>query len=129
MKFTTFCSIWIGLFLLGAPLAFAEGGQGLSADTIVSKMQTKLNLTPEQATAVKPIVEETMAKRQEIRGAGGDKREMFKQMKQLKEEEEKKLSGVLTPEQMKQWTDAKSEMRQKFMERKRSGGGGMGAVE
>ena len=46
--------------------AFAQE-QPPSADDIVSKMQTKLNLTQDQVSAITPIIEKYASKRQELR--------------------------------------------------------------
>ena len=136
MKRMAISGVCAALFFLGSSLAFAQQGGGMgggmSADAMAQKMQKKLNLTQDQVNQIKPILEENMAKRQQLKGSmqgGGDRSAMFKQMKQMQEEQNQKLSKVLTPEQMQQWTAAKTDMRQRFMQRKRGGQGqdmGMG---
>jgi hypothetical protein len=58
----------------------------LTADDIVAKMKTQLGLTDEQVDEVKPIIVDHLAREQ-----------------QLKLEEKKRLSKVLTGQQMFTW--------------------------
>ena len=51
------------LLLTAVPL-FAQEEQPPSAEDIVSKMQSKLNLSQEQATAITPIIEKYTSKAQ-----------------------------------------------------------------
>ena len=60
--------------------------QQLSADDIVAKMKTQLELTDQQVDEVKPIIKNYLAKE-----------------KQLKLEEKKQLSKVLTGQQLYTW--------------------------
>ena len=63
MKSKTVAGISVALFLLAG---FAYAQEQKSADEIVQKMIIDLNLTPEQTSAIKPIIEDNMAKRQEL---------------------------------------------------------------
>ena len=79
------------IFSLLMVSAYAKEKQGpppkpLSADDIVAKMKTQLELTDQQADKVKPIIENYLA-----------------QIQQLKLEEKKQLSRVLTGQQMFTW--------------------------
>ena len=64
----------------------------LSADDIVAKMKTQLELTDKQVVEVKPIIENYLAKE-----------------KQLKLEEKKQLSKVLTGQQLYTWNFLQNE--------------------
>lgn len=80
----------------------------LSVDERFATMKADLKLTPAQADSVKPILAEFAAKRQQVRDDAKsqvliDENAMRKQMDQIREEENQKLSGVLTADQMKQW--------------------------
>ena len=85
--------------------AFAQDeGQGSShqppsADEIVSKMQSKLNLTQDQVTAITPIIEKYTSKREDLRqtmeDGTADRDSIRSQMKQLKEDEAQELSQIL----------------------------------
>ena len=101
------------VFFVSALPAFAQdqpsGGdrQPPSADQIVSKMQSKLNLTPDQVAAVAPIIVKYSSKRQELHQSmedgTADKDSIRSQMKQLKTDEGQELSQVLSADQMSQW--------------------------
>lgn len=82
----------------------------LGVDERLAAMKTELNLTQAQADAVKPIIEEYTAKRQQVRDdtkgqVSIDKNAILNRMEQLREEENRKLNQVLTPDQMKQWNN------------------------
>ena len=78
-----------------------------SAENIVARMQSKLNLTQDQVSAVLPIIEKYVSKRQDLRESmedgTADKDNIRSQMKQLKEDEDRELSDFLSPEQLSQW--------------------------
>ena len=100
--------VLVVFFFLGVS-AYAEdtgkqwgGGKGprlLSADDIVEKMKAELNLTDEQSGVVKPIIEENMARRREL------KQSFRNQMEQLNQDENQKLSQVLNQDQMSKWNE------------------------
>ena len=93
------------LFLSVMPVFAQE--QPVSADDIVSKIQSKLNLTQDQASAITPIIEKYTSKRQELKQGVEDgtieRNDMRSQMKQLKEDEKQDLSQVLSADQISQW--------------------------
>jgi len=79
-----------------------------NADEILAKMKTQLNLTDTQVNDVTPIIKEYAGRRQALMQIpetifSPSKRSIRNQMKELKEEENKELSKVLTPDQMKKW--------------------------
>jgi len=69
-----------------------------------TKMLTKrLNLTPEQAAAVEPILADQQAQMKALRPAVGttpDFKALHEQHKAIMEATQQKLAGVLTPEQL-----------------------------
>lgn len=77
-----------------------------SPDDVVARMQAQLNLTNQQVTAVKPVIEDYMAKRrqaiQNMRQTG-DRDGMRTQMRRLRAEELQQLSQILTADQMARW--------------------------
>ena len=104
-KTITSC-ILVGL-LFSNILALAQE-EDKNADTILARMKTQLNLTNAQVTAVKPIIKEYADRRQDIMRSPEtiltpSKRRTRSQIKQLEEEENIKLSQILTPDQMKKW--------------------------
>jgi hypothetical protein len=111
----------IGSFILMAVLffttmpAFAQE-QPPSADDIVAKMQSKLNLTQDQVTAVTPIIEKYASKREALRQSaqdGTDRDSLRSQMKQLKEDESQELAQVLSSGQISQWEQMQKHGRHK----------------
>jgi Spy/CpxP family protein refolding chaperone len=94
-----------------------EKHQPPSADDIVSRMQTKLNLTQDQLTAITPIIEKYSSKREELHQSmedgTADKESIHSQMKQLRADEGQELSKVLTADQMSQWDSMQAQGRRK----------------
>ena len=84
-----------------------DGHQPPSAEDIVAKMQSKLNLTQDQVAAVTPIIEKFSTKRDELRQSmedgTADKESIHSQMKELREDEKQELSQVLSSDQISQW--------------------------
>ena len=77
------------IFFFLAAFAHAKpqpSSKPITADDIVAKMKIQLGLTDQQAGKVKPIIEDYLAKE-----------------KQLKLEEKKQLSRVLTKDQLYTW--------------------------
>lgn len=69
-----------------------QAAKPLTADDIVAKMTFQLDLTDQQAQEVKPIIEDYLA-----------------QLQQVKLEEKKQLSRVLTHDQMYAWNFLQNE--------------------
>ncbi len=88
-----------------------------SADEIVSMMQSKLNLTQDQVSAVTPIVEKYSSQREELRQSMEDgtmdRDSIRSQMKQLKTDEAQELSQVLSADQLSQWEQMQKQGRHK----------------
>lgn len=109
MRGKTVAGILVVLFFMAGSVYAQEQK---SADEIVQKMTTDLNLTPEQASSIKPIIEDNMAKRQELLNSTMDRSSIKGQMTQLKQEEEQKLSQVLTPDQATKMNSMREERHQ-----------------
>jgi chromosome segregation ATPase len=110
------------LFFTAMPLyaqdqSSGDAHQPPSADEIVSKMQSKLNLTQDQVTAITPIIEKYTSKREELRQSvedgTADRDSMRSQMKELKADEGQELSQVLSADQLSQWQQMQSQGRHK----------------
>ena len=104
MKSTIIGGILIA-FILISTLGYAE--QWPDADEIVAQVQTELDLNPDQFAKVKTIIEENMTKRKEL-NQGKDL--MLSQSQPLDSQLYRKLSDVMTQEQMGQWTKMLSRM-------------------
>lgn len=113
MRAVYFCLIV--LFFTAMPV-FAQD-QPPSTDQIVSMMQSKLNLTQDQVTAVTPIIEKYSSKREALRQSmedgTADRDSIRAQMKELKTGEGQELSQVLSADQMSQWSSMQSQGRHK----------------
>src|SRR5271154_3149949 len=106
LSFTLSCMGMLDpVFAQGQPAG--DDRQPPSAEDIVAKMQSKLNLTQDQVTAVTPIIEKYSSKHQDLRksmqDATADRDSMHAQMKQLKADEKQELSQVLSTDQMGQF--------------------------
>ena len=102
----------MGLILTTMPVFAQDQQQGdsrqpPSADEIVAMMQSKLNLTQDQVTAITPVIEKYSSKRDELRQSmedgTGDRNNIRSQMKQLKADEGQELSQFLSTGQLSQW--------------------------
>jgi len=113
MRMKAICACLMIIFFTSIPV-FAQG-QPPSAEDIVSKMQSKLNLTQDQVTAITPIIEKYTSKREELKQGVEDgtieHSDMRTQMKQLKEDEKQELSQILSADQLSQWEKMLSQMR------------------
>ncbi len=112
MKNKIIAGVLVTLFFLPVYVYAQEGEQ--SVDAIMAKMKTELNLTKAQVDAVKPIIEENIAKRQAViqtikEQNITDKNMVRDRLEELKEEENQKLSQVLNKDQMKHWSDLQNQ--------------------
>ena len=104
--------VLMALLMVTAPLYAQDQSSGdehqpPSTEEIVAKMQSKLNLTQDQVTAITPIIEKYSSKREELRqgieDGTADRDSLRSQMKQLGTDERQELSQVLSADQMSQW--------------------------
>ena len=109
MRGKTVAGILVALFFL---VGFAYAQEQKSADEIIQKMTTDLNLTSDQASAIKPIIEDNMAKRQELLNSTTDRSAIKGQMDQLRQDENQKLSQILNPDQMTKLNTMKEQHHQ-----------------
>ena len=105
MLMRVICAGLMVLFFSVMPL-FAQN-QPPSPDEIIQKMQSKLNLTSDQVTAITPIITNYASKfealRQQAEDGSLDRSDMHEQMKSLREAEKQELSQILSAEQISQW--------------------------
>ena len=98
----------------------------LTVDDMVQKMKKDLNLTDEQADAIKPIIEEKIAKRKELMETQGQEAGSLdairSQMEKLNKEQDQQLSKILSPDQM----ETMKAQRHLAAAGKRQGGGAPG---
>lgn len=130
MNMKAICACLMVLFFVTIPVyaqdqSSSDDRQPPSADDIVAKMQSKLNLTQDQVAAVTPIIEKYSSKRDELRQSmedgTGDRDSIRSQMKQLKADQNQELAQVLSATQMSQL-----EQMQQAMHKHSSNGSGEG---
>jgi Spy/CpxP family protein refolding chaperone len=108
-------------------LAEAKGrfGPPKSADEIMQTLTERLDLTPEQAEAVRPLIEDKINVHKEIREKKDtDRKARRAEMRKLRWNTEIRLSEILTDEQVDKYLELKQEQRKEF-KRGRHGGGWM----
>jgi Spy/CpxP family protein refolding chaperone len=116
-------AVTLALAGLAAPALAQQGppqGRGMpSVDERLTQMTEQLQLTEEQATKVRPILQKQDLQRQELfEKYGGDRETMRAEMRKLIEQGDEELAGVLTEQQMKKHV----EQRQQRMRQGRPGG-------
>lgn len=105
MKSRLISSVLIVFFFSMLGVEAKEQSQA-GVNDVVSKMQKEFNLTDQQAEAIKPIIQENIAKcqayLQSIEGESVVNKTNIKMiMKKFRQEENDKLSKVLSEDQMK----------------------------
>jgi len=111
-------AVTLALAGLAAPALAQQGppqGRGMpSVDERLTQMTEQLQLTEEQATKVRPILQKQDRQRQELfETYGGDRETMRAEMRKLIEQGDEELAGVLTEQQMKKHVEQRQQrMRQ-----------------
>jgi Spy/CpxP family protein refolding chaperone len=99
------------------PGLLAQGGRrgpGPDPAKMLETMSERLDLTPDQEEKIKTIFEEQAEKMREMRDSGkqGNERSaMFEKMTKIREESDKKIAEVLTPEQLDEYKKMQEERR------------------
>jgi len=107
----------------GPPPGGGMGGRrGGNPEQRLQMMQTELNLTPDQATKVKAILEDGTKQMMALRNGGGTPEENRPKMMAIRQTESTQIKAVLTDDQKPKF-DA---MVARQMERMRGGGGNGG---
>lgn len=108
MRIKTIAGILIVLFFT-AVSGYTQGYQPPSADDIITKMKGELNLTDEQVSQIKPIIENEIQQQQAIKeqakSQGTDRETVKSQLQTLRNDTESKLSQYLSQDKMTQWRD------------------------
>ena len=129
----------LGIICVLCAAAYAMGGTApsadkpkqapLTADQIVSNLTIYLSLTDEQAQQIKPIIEEDMAKRSEIRKADkGNRDAMMSALDDLRLQTNNKLAKYLNDDQIKKLMDMQKAQQENNMGGRKSGMGGRGGT-
>jgi len=90
-----------------------------SPDKVVAMMTAKLNLTPDQAAKITPIVADRQQQMQAIR-ADTTSRPMqkMKKAKAVGDAADAKINAILTPDQQKQYAALEEQMKEQMKERR-----------
>lgn len=106
--------------------AQAPGGQrGMGSERRVERMKTELNLTDDQTTQVKAILDDSRAKMEALRGNSAlSQEDRRSQMTAIYKTEQDKVDAILTPDQKTKYDAMQARMRQRMQER----GGGTGQM-
>jgi len=123
----TAAAVFIAAYALIVHPMFAEAkgrfGRPVTADEMMQTLTERLSLTPEQVEAVRPIIEEKLAKQDEIRGrTDTDRKARRAEMRKLRWNTEIRLGEILTDEQVDRYLDLKQEQRKGFTRGKHHGG-------
>lgn len=111
--------------IAGPMLAEAKGrfSQPQSADEIMKTLTERLDLTPEQVEAVRPVIEENVMKHNEIWGKSDTERKTRRaEMRKLRWNTEIRLGEILTDEQVDKYLELKQEQRKGFKRGRHRGG-------
>lgn len=94
--------------------------RAFSAQTRVEAMSKQLNLTDEQKSKLTALYDEEFKQMQSIRAeSSADPSKRQEKLRALRQENEKKLKAILTPEQWTKW----EEVRNQFRGRRQNGQG------
>ena len=104
----------VGIVPLEAQQRGPGGGRGPDIDEQMAQLTEQLELTEEQATSVRAILEVQGEKRQELfQSSGGDREAMRAAMMEMMEEVNVQLAEILTEDQMTKYTQILEERRQR----------------
>jgi Spy/CpxP family protein refolding chaperone len=106
-----------------APDASAQRGhrQPPTPDEQVARMTKRYNLSADQQTQIKPIIEDAQQKMMALRGDSSMSRDdKMAKMKSIHEDSNTKISAILNDTQKQQFTQDQQRMQERMMQR---GGG------
>jgi hypothetical protein len=93
------------ILISGAVSVYSHEGP-MTIDEQIVRMKSDLNLTDAQALAIKPIMQEVMAKYRTLMSGRNDRQSMeesFPAQQALRDEENAKFSKIFTADQLKRW--------------------------
>lgn len=113
----------MGVALCSAP-TFAQGGGRMDPDAQLARMTTQYNLTPDQQTKIKPILEDRQKQMQALfQDQSGDRSQMMTKMMAIRKDVNSKIRAILTPDQQTKF-DADQKAQEERMQQRMGGGGG-----
>jgi protein CpxP len=81
-------------------------GRGMNADAMLQRMSESLNLTDDQKSKIKPILQDSEKQMKELRdntSVSDDDRRT--KMMEIRKSSNEKINPVLTPDQQKKWAE------------------------
>ena len=98
---------------LAAALAFGQAGGGPNPEQRLQKLATELNLSDDQKTQLKPILEEEGSQMKALRDDSSlSRKDRMQKMQTIVSDSRSKMDPILNDDQKKKLADMKSEMRQ-----------------
>ncbi|MCP4346477.1 MAG: hypothetical protein GY795_13230 [Desulfobacterales bacterium] len=106
------------VIVMAASNVMASGKRGQTPDQIMSALKERLNLTEEQESQVRPVIEKQVESRKAIFDKYRDeprenRKSMRDEIKQNREDTEKQLEAILSEEQMEEYRNYLNEKRSK----------------
>jgi Spy/CpxP family protein refolding chaperone len=122
-KFSLMAALALGSLLACTSISSAQTtnavpsrGRG-SVQQRVDRMNSELNLTPDQKTKVTALFEDESKKRQELRNDTSIPREQKREKGQaMLAEQDNKLKEILTPDQYEKWQKIRQQFRPRRQE-------------
>jgi hypothetical protein len=111
--------LWLSMFIA----AFPTGAAPMDSVPSMDVVRSKLELTPEQETQLRPIFENRLAELQQVRTrleqatSKSDKRAVLRDSKQQAQAFNTQVESLLSPSQKTQWRELRAETRDKIKQR------------
>jgi hypothetical protein len=101
------------------PETAAAPATGLpSPQEVVSRLQAKLSLSAEQASALTPIIASRQEKLKALMAqSGGRPLKKRREMRDIVSDSDKQINALLSPEQQKQYAELEKQMQAEFKQR------------
>ena len=103
--------------------AAGEAGRGEGAPGRLQQLAAQLNLTDDQKAKITPILQDEFQQIQQVRvDTSLTRRERFAKMGEIRQNANKQIRPILTPDQQKKLDEMREEARERFGGRGRRGG-------
>jgi len=92
-----------------------------SGENRLQQMSQQLNLTEDQKTKLKPILQEEAQKLRELKNdTSSSRQEKMQKAKQIHSEYKPQIDAILTPEQQQRWQQMKQEAKSRAKQHRKS---------
>jgi len=92
-----------------------------SGENRLQQMSQQLNLTEDQKTKLKPILQEEAQKLRELKNdTSSSRQEKMQKAKQIHSEYKPQIDAILTPEQQQRWHQMKQEAKSRAKQHRKS---------